>query len=141
MCRGDEQLPKTLRQPRFRTPLVGVEFSGRGSGFVNEIFLRVVTNYSQVITTQEIKHKELWSHCESPTWRDVRANIKQDIIEEVREKLRVERIGENNSKDQLETAIDWRMRQVFKRKRSRLEDKDGKLLLFVSVARKPTYPI
>ena len=59
----------------------------------------------------------------SDNWRDVAANIKQDIIREAEKKLEAELIGENNSKDQLEKAIDWRMHQISKGKRTRRDCK------------------
>jgi len=69
------------------------------------------------------KHRDSWSHSNSLNWREVVANIQEEIIKEVNKKLEAEIIGKENSKDELETAIDWRMRQIFKGKKPRHKGK------------------
>ena len=83
-----------------------------------------------MITRQAAKESDL--HSSGPLkWLEVSAIPKQKLIDEVKSKLAEEEIGESVPEDQLEKAIDWRMRQIFKaRKRSpkrdeTLEDDQG----------------
>lgn len=96
-----------------------------------KLLVCITANHVQVITMDEYnKHKDLWSYSNSLNWREVVANIQEKIIKEVNEKLEAEILGKDNSKDLLETAIDWRMRQIFKGKKPRHNGKDFCVFFF-----------